>query len=53
MPVLSDITSNTDPRIYTLDAKNTINSYAPTGKKVTEAEFMKNYGGMPSPGFKV
>lgn len=52
VPVLLDITSNTDPRIYTFDAKNTIGSYAPTGKKVTEAEFMKNYGGMPSPGFK-
>jgi hypothetical protein len=47
------ITSSNDPRITNLDAKNYIYDYAPTGKKVTQAEFMRNYGGMPSPGFKV
>ena len=47
------ITGSNDPRITSLDAKNYIYNYAPTGKKVTQAEFMRNYGGMPSPGFKV
>lgn len=42
-----------DPRINGMDAQRFIGPYAPTGMKVTEAEFMKNYGGMPSPGFKV
>lgn len=45
----SPITPN---EITRLDAKNWIGSYAPTGQKVTQAEFMRNYGGMPSPGFK-
>jgi hypothetical protein len=40
-----------DPRIYNLDASNYIGNYAPTGVKVTEAEFLRDYGGMPSPGF--
>jgi hypothetical protein len=41
-----------DPRINGMDAQRFIGPYAPTGIKVTEAEFMRNYGGMPSPGFK-
>lgn len=47
------IKDSSDPRIYNCDASNYIGSYAPTGIKVTQDEFMKNYGGMPSPGFKV
>jgi hypothetical protein len=46
------ITGKDDPRITDMDATNYIGSYAPSGKKVTQAEFLKNYGGMPSPGFK-
>lgn len=42
-----------DPRINGMEAQRFIGPYAPTGIKVTEAEFMENYGGMPSPGFKM
>jgi hypothetical protein len=37
--------------IYSRDAKNYIGDYAPTGRKVSQADFLKNYGGMSSPGF--
>lgn len=57
VPVLSGltempITGVDDPRIDKFDAKNSIGIYAPTGMKVTQEAFLKNYGGMPSPGFK-
>lgn len=53
--VLTDVPINgpNDPRINCLAASQYIFAYAPTGKKVTQAEFLANYGGMPSPGFKV
>jgi hypothetical protein len=38
--------------IYSRDAKNYIGDYAPTGRTVSQTDFMKNYGGMPSPGFQ-
>jgi hypothetical protein len=46
------ITGIHDPRINGMAAQNYIGPYAPTGIKVTEQEFMTDYGGMPSPGFK-
>ncbi len=42
-----------DPRINGMDAQRFIGPYAPAGIKVKQAEFMENYGGMPSPGFKL
>lgn len=55
VPVLEGLhegSISTREKTYALDAKLYIKSYAPTGIKTTEAAFMKNYGGMPSPGFK-
>jgi hypothetical protein len=57
VPVLSTLKEHPikgihDPRINGMEAQRFIGPYAPTGIKVTEDEFMKNYGGMPSPGFR-
>jgi hypothetical protein len=38
--------------LYTKDAKNFIGDYAPTGQKISLAQFMSDYGGFGSPGFE-
>jgi hypothetical protein len=37
--------------IYSKDAKNYIGDYAPTGQKISQAQFMNGSGGVKSPGF--